>query len=80
MNDIDFAMNNAGKEYICRGHKVKVVGYDCFGADDSVIVSGYTKGWWWRIPSGSDVFLVKVNLKTDKFYYVSMDDLNEIEE
>ena len=76
MNDIDFARDNAGKEYIYNAYKVKVVGYDCIGVGDSVIVSGFP--WGWRTLSSSDVILVEVNLKTDKFYYVSMDNLNEI--
>lgn len=77
MNDIDFARNNAGKEYIYCGYKVKVVGYDCCGAGDCVIISGFP--WGWRTLSSYDVILVKADLKTDQFYYVSMDDLNEIE-
>lgn len=76
MNDIDFARDNAGKEYIYNGYKVKVVGYDCCGVGKCVIISGFP--WGWRIPSGNDVILVKVDLKTDQFYYVSMDNLNEI--
>lgn len=80
MNDIDFARNNAGKEYIYRGYKVKVVGYKCSEDVNCAIVSGYPCGWAWGIPSETDSLLVKVNLKTDKFYYVSMDNLKEIEE
>ena len=77
MNDIDFARNNAGKYYIYRGYKVKVVGYCCIGVGDCVIVSGFP--WGWRVPASNDVILVNVDLKTDRFYYVSMDNLNEIE-
>lgn len=77
MNDIDFARDNAGKEYIYNGYKVKVVGYDCTGVGDSVIVSGFP--WGWRTLSSCDVILVKMDPKTDQFYYVSMDKLNEIE-
>ena len=44
MNDIDFARDNAGKYYIYRGYKVKVVGYDCNGVGDCVIVSDYPGG------------------------------------
>ena len=76
INDIDFARNNAGKEYIYNGYKVKVVGYDCCGVGDCVIISGFP--WGWRIPSSNDVILVKVDLKTDQFYYVSMYNLNGI--
>ena len=77
MNDIDFARDNAGKNYIHRGYKVKVVGYDCSGDGYCVIISGFP--WGWRILSSNDVILVKVDLKTDRFYYVSMDDLKEVE-
>ena len=76
MNDIDFARDNAGKYYIYRGYKVKVVGYDCSGVGDCIIVSDYPRGW--RALSSNDVILVKMNQKTDQFYYVSMDNLNEI--
>ena len=79
MNDIDFARDNAGREYIYRNCKVKVVGYDCSGVGDSVIISGYPKGWTWDASAVDDMILVKVNRKTDQFYYVSMDDLKEIE-
>ena len=78
MSDIDFARDNAGKEYIYRGYKVKVVGYCCTGVGTCVIVSGYPWGWWSL--SVTDRFLVTVNRETDEFYYVSMDDLKEIEE
>ena len=79
MNDIDFARNNAGKEYIYRDYKVKVVGYDCSGVGDSVIISGYPKGWTRDALSIGDRILASANRKTDRFYYVSMDNLNEIE-
>ena len=79
MDDIDFARDNAGKEYIYRGCKVKVVGYDRSGFGGSVIISGYTWGWMWGLSSFDDVLLVSVNRKTDLFYYVSMDELKEIE-
>ena len=79
INDIDFARDNAGKEYTYRGYKVKVVGYDCSGAGDCVIISGYPRGWTYGLSTIDDVILVKVNRKTDRFYYVSMDDLKEIE-
>lgn len=79
MNDIDFARNNAGKEYTYRGYKVKVAGYDCSGVGDCVIISGYPKGWTWGQSTIDDMILVKVNRKTDRFYYVSMDELKEIE-
>ena len=79
INDIDFARNNAGKEYIYNGYKVKVVGYDCCGVGKCVIISGYTWGWIWGLSSFDDVLFVSVNRKTDLFYYVSMDELTEIE-
>lgn len=79
MNDIDFARDNAGKYYIYYGYKVKVVGYDCSGVGSCVIVSDYPWGWAWSTPCVNDRFLVTVNKKTDTFYYVSMDDLKEIE-
>lgn len=80
MNVIDFARNNTGKEYIYRGYKVKVVGYNCSEVVNCVIISGYPWGWAWCRPSVTDKLLVTVNQKTDKFYYVTMDELKEIEE
>ena len=44
INDIDFARDNAGKYYIYRGYKVRVVGYDCSGVGNCVIVSDYPWG------------------------------------
>lgn len=79
MNDIDFARDNAGKEYTYRGYKVKVVGYDCSGYGDSVIISGYPMGWTRDALSIDDRILAPTNRKADRFYYVSMDDLKEIE-
>lgn len=78
INDIDFARDSAGKYYIYRGYKVKVVGYDCSGVGDCVIVSDYP--WGWYTFTVTDRLLVTVNQETDKFYYVSMDELKEIEE
>lgn len=86
MNVVDFARDNAGKEYIYRGYKVKVVGYNCSEVFNCVIISGYPWGWAWCRPSvtdkllATDRLLVTVNQKTDKFYYVIMDELKEIEE
>ena len=58
---------------------VKVAGYYCSGVGACVIVSDYPWGWAWGTPCVNNRFLVTVNKKTDKFYYVSMDDLKEIE-
>ena len=80
MNNIDFARCNAGKYYIYRGYKVKIVGYNCSEVFDCVIVSGYPWGWAWCTPPASYRLLVTVNRETDRFYFVSMDELKEIEE
>lgn len=77
MNVIDFARDNAGKYYIYRGYKVKVVGYDCSGVSDRVIVSDYQ---WGCTPPANYRLSVTVNRETDRFYFVSMDELKEIEE
>ena len=77
MTDIQFARDNAGKEYIYKGYKVKVVGYDCCGVGECVIISGFP--WGWYTLSVTDRLLVTVNQETDEFYYVSMDELKEIE-
>ncbi len=78
MNNIDFARDNAGKYYIYRGYKVKVVGYDCSGVGDRVIVSDYQ--WGRCTPPANYRLSVTVNRETDRFYFVSMDELKEIEE
>ena len=74
-NDKNFLFNQkiTSWEVVSNGYKVKVVGYDCIGVGDCVIVSGFP--WGWRRPSRNDVILVKVNLKTDKFYYVRKKDI-----
>lgn len=79
INDIDFARDSAGKYYIYSGYKVKVVGYYCSGVGACVIVPDYPRGRARGTPCVNNRFLVTVNKKTDKFYYVSMDDLKEIE-
>lgn len=80
MNNIDFARGNAGKYYIYRGYKVKIVGYNCSEVVNCVIVSGYPWDWAWCTPSANYRLLVAVKRETDRFYFVSMDELKEIEE
>ena len=79
-NNREFARDNAGKYYIYRGYKVKVVGYDCSGAGDRVIVSDYPWGRECSTPPANYRLSVTANRETDRFYFVSMDELKEIEE
>lgn len=77
MNNIDFAR---GKYYIYRDYKVKIVGYNCSEVVNCVIVPGYPWGWAWCTPLANYKLLAAVRRETDRFYFVSMDELKEIEE
>ena len=78
MNDIDFAKENIGKLYSYRGVTVRIVGFEFLGEDENIIVSGYPNGWSQFLISPGDNILVELDPK-EKLYYVSMDNLNEIE-
>ena len=84
MIDIDFARNNIGKFYSYRGVTVRIVGFEFLGEDKNIIVAGYPNGWFqshgWHqsLISPDDNILVELDPK-ERLYYVSMDELTEIE-
>ena len=74
MTNKEFAEKNAGKYFRFEGRRVRVVGYDAT-VDYRVIITSIGRGW--NTFYEEDCLIVKT--KARGFWYVSMDELKEIE-
>lgn len=73
MTDIQFAKEHLGEYFQYRNYKVRVIGYDVTGIDDSVIID-YPQGW--RIEDADSVDVIHDELcETWKCYYVHWEEL-----
>lgn len=73
MTNKEFAEKNAGKYFRFEGRRVRVVGYDATECH-AVIITEIGKGW--HTFYEEDCLTVKT--KARGFWYVSMDELEEI--
>lgn len=78
MNDIDFAKEHMGEYFQYEGVTVRIVGFEFLGEDENIIVAGYPNGWHQSFISPGDNILVELDPE-ERLYYVSMDELTEIE-
>lgn len=79
MDDIKFAKLHAGETFDFCGETVKVVGYDSIGCGSSVIVEGFSVGWYSDALSLGDVILCPpANGEKVKYWYVSEYDLDGV--
>ena len=72
MTDIQFAKEHMGEYFQYKGHKVRVIGYDATGSEDSVIVDDM-RGWDARYIDPEDVFMVASG--TGRCLYTKWEDL-----
>ena len=78
MNDIKFAKEHMGEYFQYKGATVRIVGFEFLGEDENIIVAGYPNGWFQILISPDDNILVDLDPE-ERLYYVSMDELTEIE-
>lgn len=78
MDDIEFAKEHTGEYFQYRGVTVRIVGFEFLGEDENIIVAGYPNGWIQPLLSPDDNILVDLDPE-ERLYYVSMDDLKEIQ-
>ena len=73
MTDIQFAKEHMGEYFQYRNHKVRVVGYDATGTEESVIID-YPEGWGLELACTSDIIYDGL-CETERCYYVKQEDL-----
>ena len=78
MDDIEFAKEHMGEYFQYKGVTVRIVGFEFLGEGENIIVAGYPNGWLQISISPDDNILVDLDPE-ERLYYVSMDELKEIE-
>ena len=78
MDDIEFAKEHMGECFQYKGATVRVVGFELLGFYENIIVAGYPNGWHQSFISPGDKILTELDPE-ERLYYVSMDELKEIE-
>lgn len=73
MTDIQFAKEHMGEYFQYNGYKVRVIGYDATGAEESVIID-CPEGWGLELADSSDV-ISKDLYETGRCRYINWEDL-----
>lgn len=73
MTDIQFAKEHIGEYFQYRDYKVRVIGYEVTGTEESVIID-YPEGWDLELADSLDVINTGM-CETGRCYYVNWEEL-----